>query len=293
MCGRASWVQGEDCILHQCVVQLATCGFFFSSRRRHTRSLCDWSSDVCSSDLGEWCNGSTAASGAACLGSNPSSPAFRSTNLDNATKQITKHFRRNAERAPVAARCELGAFWGHYCRRFGATSLDGECRILAEGIPRAWLEQRSGLYRVAFRHGGRKLHYSVGSDNQKEAQACLSRLEENLRLVERGRLEVPPGADLAVFLVTDGKLNAKPVIDQALTLAEVFEQYDVQLPQGAKEANTRYTERIHLEHLKRLIGARIPFKGLTTDALQRYVDDRSKETGRKGKPLNHTTIQKE
>src|SRR5438034_2033222 len=27
--------------------------FFFSSRRRHTRSLCDWSSDVCSSDLVE------------------------------------------------------------------------------------------------------------------------------------------------------------------------------------------------------------------------------------------------
>src|SRR5690349_24826136 len=27
--------------------------FFFSSRRRHTRSLRDWSSDVCSSDLEE------------------------------------------------------------------------------------------------------------------------------------------------------------------------------------------------------------------------------------------------
>src|SRR5207249_6806899 len=27
--------------------------FFFSSRRRHTRSKRDWSSDVCSSDLGE------------------------------------------------------------------------------------------------------------------------------------------------------------------------------------------------------------------------------------------------
>src|SRR5699024_11227449 len=27
-------------------------GFFFSSRRRHTRSKRDWSSDVCSSDLG-------------------------------------------------------------------------------------------------------------------------------------------------------------------------------------------------------------------------------------------------
>src|SRR5262245_65143117 len=28
------------------------CLFFFSSRRRHTRCLSDWSSDVCSSDLG-------------------------------------------------------------------------------------------------------------------------------------------------------------------------------------------------------------------------------------------------
>src|SRR2546428_14196670 len=28
--------------------------FFFSSRRRHTRSDRDWSSDVCSSDLARW-----------------------------------------------------------------------------------------------------------------------------------------------------------------------------------------------------------------------------------------------
>src|SRR5699024_11985756 len=30
---------------------LCLCYFFFSSRRRHTRSKRDWSSDVCSSDL--------------------------------------------------------------------------------------------------------------------------------------------------------------------------------------------------------------------------------------------------
>src|SRR5699024_3267560 len=35
--------------------QRVTCSrlFFFSSRRRHTRSKRDWSSDVCSSDLAE------------------------------------------------------------------------------------------------------------------------------------------------------------------------------------------------------------------------------------------------
>src|SRR5690606_40033335 len=34
------------------VVSLTLLGFFFSSRRRHTRFSRDWSSDVCSSDLG-------------------------------------------------------------------------------------------------------------------------------------------------------------------------------------------------------------------------------------------------
>src|SRR5256886_2115783 len=35
----------SSCVLRTC------CVFFFSSRRRHTRFDCDWSSDVCSSDL--------------------------------------------------------------------------------------------------------------------------------------------------------------------------------------------------------------------------------------------------
>src|SRR5260370_10407175 len=34
------------------ITRLTSCiFFFFSSRRRHTRFKCDWSSDVCSSDL--------------------------------------------------------------------------------------------------------------------------------------------------------------------------------------------------------------------------------------------------
>src|SRR5437016_3121772 len=32
-------------------MSLMSCSFFFSSRRRHTRLVSDWSSDVCSSDL--------------------------------------------------------------------------------------------------------------------------------------------------------------------------------------------------------------------------------------------------
>src|SRR5260221_8012414 len=40
----------QICLWSSCW-KLRTLCFFFSSRRRHTRSLCDWSSDVCSSDL--------------------------------------------------------------------------------------------------------------------------------------------------------------------------------------------------------------------------------------------------
>jgi len=35
-------------------------------------------------------------------------------------------------------------------------------------------------------------------------------VEESIRLVELGRLEIPPDADVASFLLSDGKLNGKP-----------------------------------------------------------------------------------
>src|SRR5690242_21620191 len=37
--------------LRFCCCDYLDYAFFFSSRRRHTRLTCDWSSDVCSSDL--------------------------------------------------------------------------------------------------------------------------------------------------------------------------------------------------------------------------------------------------
>src|SRR5438034_8427284 len=67
------------CIVYTCLCFILCCFFcflfvfffffFFSSRRRHTRSLCDWSSDVCSSDL---CAASPSVSSqAACCQSGP------------------------------------------------------------------------------------------------------------------------------------------------------------------------------------------------------------------------------
>lgn len=128
----------------------------------------------------------------------------------------------------------------------------------------AWLEKRANRYRFS----GQKRQVSLRTEDVKEAEACLHRFEENLRLVERGRLEVPPGADLGVFLLSDGKLNHRPVIDKPMTLKEFFDHYLNNHPEGAKETSTRYTEDIHIEHLTRLLGPTLPVRSITSDLLQ-------------------------
>src|SRR5437899_6109914 len=53
--------------------------FFFSSRRRHTRCLSDWSSDVCSSDLDQVVHEpQTEASGMLVGAAHPRLPEYRS-----------------------------------------------------------------------------------------------------------------------------------------------------------------------------------------------------------------------
>src|SRR5437870_3480133 len=94
----------------------------------------------------------------------------------------------------------------------------GLCRLppphgsfrMYRGCCMAWLEQRGDKFRIAFRFRGEKFRVNLKATESKEADGCLARLEENLRLVERGRLDVPPGADLGLFLISDGKLE-KPV----------------------------------------------------------------------------------
>src|SRR5947209_15875056 len=65
--------------------------------------------------------------------------------------------------------------------------------------PMAWLERRGRKYRLSFRYNGQMYRHSLGTADELEAGACLARLEEGIRLLERGRLERPAaGADLAI-----------------------------------------------------------------------------------------------
>jgi len=140
----------------------------------------------------------------------------------------------------------------------------------------ASLEQRGNRYRVAFRLGGEKQHVGVKAANRQEAESFLARIEENLRLVERGRMVVPEGADLGLFLLTDGRLDRKVAVVRVLCLSELFEKYRTTFTLGAKEKITRKMEDIHLKHLLRVISNK-PVTEVSSGVVQQFVDARGQE----------------
>jgi integrase len=155
----------------------------------------------------------------------------------------------------------------------------------------AWLERRGERYRIVFRFSGNKFHVNLKGSDPKEADGCRARLEENLRLVERGRLTVPSGADFGLFLLSDGKLEQPVELVRSVRLAEMFSTYKTQFTTGAKEVITRAMEDIHMNHLTRLIGDLTPVSTITAGTVQQFVDTRSREEYR-GHPIKAKTVRK-
>jgi integrase len=153
-------------------------------------------------------------------------------------------------------------------------------------------DEASGRYRIRFYFGGQEFKRSIKTKDEKIARGIQARVEETIRLLEHGRLEIPANADPATFILSDGKLGQKPVAERVLTVAEVFASYRAKYPAGAKEASTTYTERIHCNHLHRLLGGKTIAQTLTTANVQDYIDRRSQEEWR-GKPIKAQTVKKE
>jgi hypothetical protein len=137
----------------------------------------------------------------------------------------------------------------------------------------AWYELApSGVYQVCFRFGGKRFSRSLKTVKEAEAKSALGRLEENIRLAEMGRLEIPLGVDLASFLLSDGKVSGSISVN-TLTLKELFTRYFSALPHGSLEESTIYTMGIHRNSLERHFGRRL-VESINHLALQEYVKAR-------------------
>lgn len=159
----------------------------------------------------------------------------------------------------------------------------------------ASLETHYGSYRIVFRFDGRKYSRSLGTDNPRIAKAALARLEDNLTRVELGQLILPQPVDLATFLLSDGRLDQRQAVseDQDRTLGELLDAYLSQLTPDAYESTTERCLRIHIAHLKRVLGEETPLRSVDLAGVQRYVDYRATAKGRYGKKLSPDTIKKE
>ncbi len=158
----------------------------------------------------------------------------------------------------------------------------------------ASLELRSRRYRIVFRYGGQKFFCALRTSDRREAEGCLVRLEENLRLLARGRIQLPPDADLSTFLLSDGRATSKPTAPpRLLTLDELCQRYLALHSNGALEPNSLATVEMHLRHFRRTLGDDFQVARLTQSELQRHIADRSQKKGARGRRLSTVTLRKE
>lgn len=158
----------------------------------------------------------------------------------------------------------------------------------------AWLnfDEASGNFRVGFRFDGQQFKRSLKTADRREAEALRGRIDDTIRLIERGRLELPPDVDPATFILSDGKRSGEKERRERLTLEQLIDRYQAELPEGTKEESTLNSERTHFKHLLRHLKGSTIAQSLSPSDIQAYVTNRKKDRWR-GKPIGAQTVKKE
>ncbi len=157
----------------------------------------------------------------------------------------------------------------------------------------ATLEKRTDTYRVIFYFDGQRFSRSLKTKSEKAALASVARLEDNLRRVELGLLGLPEGADLATFLLSDGRLVKKFELPAIRTMQALFKNYFDSIPPGALEDSSKKGMRTHIQHLERILGKHLDVHALEAVQLQHYIVERAKAKGLHGRKVSAATIKKE
>lgn len=153
-------------------------------------------------------------------------------------------------------------------------------------------DNQSRTFYVRFRYGGRSFKRSLGTGNEKLARAHVARVEETIVLLRHGRLTMPPAADPAVFILSDGrKLQDDEV--KLITLGELTAAFQENRIPGHKEARTIKTEDLHIRHLLRLLKGNSFVQTISHAHLQGYVARRLGEVVGGSRPISTETVRKE
>lgn len=161
----------------------------------------------------------------------------------------------------------------------------------------ASLRQTSGgTYFIAFRFDGQRFERSLGTVDPEEAQQKRGVVERTIGLLKDGVLSLPNHCapdGLWQFVRSGGRVSELPSVRSTRTVDVACREYIESFPDGTKEHSTLSTEKIHLKHLKRLVGRTTPVDTLTSGDIQDYVRRRQTEPGTRGRKIRPVTIGKE
>ena len=127
-----------------------------------------------------------------------------------------------------------------------------------------------------------------------------SQIERNLELVSLGLLTVPDGCDVPEFFLTGQEkgtplASSEPTTNREsinLSIGQLFRMYFDSFLRESIEENSFSMLQTHRNNLERLIGKNTLATDFNSGDVQKYVDKRSREPGRRGL-IKPTTIRKE
>ena len=154
-------------------------------------------------------------------------------------------------------------------------------------------DERTGNWIIMFRWGGQQFRKSCETPSKSDATETKVRVEGTIRLLKQGRIEIPKDADPGVWIISDGKLKAKPTVstNEPAYLGSICDAY--YKDQLDKADTTLVGETTHINHLKKLLGVKTKLESLNLEALQGYVNNRRQQSNRFGGKVSGKTIKKE
>jgi integrase len=157
------------------------------------------------------------------------------------------------------------------------------------------LQERKGWFHLQFRYQGRQYSQSLDTQERKEAEAIRGSVDRVLIRIKNRELPGPgPHDDIVAFFIAGGKPVEKPVaVQAALTAKDLKDRYLQAHGNGALEANSLATIRLHLNHVLHFLGDRYVIRDLKSQQLQDYLDKRARRRGVKARRLSPATLKKE
>src|SRR4051812_15362051 len=113
----------------------------------------------------------------------------------------------------------------------------------------ASIQKKGDGWYCQFMHRRHRYTFAIGKVDEPEAIAVRSRVDYVLIRLKQGLLELPDDVDVVSFVQNGGRARAEKAAPPPATSYRTFrDAYLKTVGQGAIEANTLDTVKIHLDH---------------------------------------------